>query len=296
MLIIILRKFLCFINFRKNRTMQKKFFFHILLIISPFIASTQTTAKDWYKKGVELIDKQDYENALAAFKNAISKDGKYNDAYYAVGWCSNELEKFEDAVDYLNKYVPVSNETKKKKCNQLGTAYLSLQNSKGAIEQFNQTLSISPTDGIALRGIGNTYYEIEEDHDSAITYYEKAIKADEENSKPVYYKLAWLYNDAERYDDAVNILQKAIQYDSEDSGLREELGFAYYMKEEYEFAITQLNKAISLDAESKLGYYYKGLCFVATNKKGEAMSMYYKLKELGTEEAGVLLEKINGMK
>jgi len=24
--------------------------------------------------------------------------------------------------------------------------------------------------------------------------------------------------------------------------------------------------------------------------------MYYKLKELGTEEAGVLLEKINGMK
>jgi tetratricopeptide (TPR) repeat protein len=276
--------------------MQKKFFFHVLLIVLPFIASTQTTAKDWYKKGVELINKQDYENALAAFKNSISKDAKYNDAYYGAGWCSTELEKFEDAVDYLNKYAPVSNETKKKKCNQLGAAYLSLQNSKDAIEQFNQTLLISPTDGIALRGIGDAYYGIEEDHDSAITYYEKAIKADEQNSKPIYYKLAWLYNDGERYDDAINMLLKAIQYDSEDSGLREELGFAYYMKEEYEFAITQLNKAISLDAESKLGYYYKGLCFVATNKKGEAMSMYYKLKELGTEEAAVLLEKINSMK
>ena len=276
--------------------MQKRFFFHILLIVSPFIASTQTTAKDWYKKGVELIDKQDYENALDAFKNAISKDAKYNDAYYGAGWCSNQLEKFEDAVAYLNKYNPASNETKKKKCNQLGTAYLSLQNSKEAIEQFNQTLSIYPGDGTALRGIGNAYYEIEEDHDSAITYYEKAIKSDEENSKPIYYRLAWLYNDSERYDDAINILQKAIQYDSEDSGFREELGFAYYMKQEYEFAITQLNKAISLDAESKLAYFYKGLCLVATNKKGEAMSIYYKLKELGSDDAGILLEKIDKLK
>jgi tetratricopeptide (TPR) repeat protein len=276
--------------------MLRKIFFYILLLIFPFIVSAQTTAKDWYKKGVELIDKQDYENAFDAFKNAISKDAKYNDAYYGAGWCSNQLEKFEDAVDYLNKYNPVSDETKKKKCNQLGIAYLNLQNGKNAIEQFTQTLSISPNDGVALRGMGDAYYGIEEDHDSAISYYENAIKADEATSRPIYYKLGWLYNDGERYDDAIKILQKAIQYDSENSGLREELGFAYYMKEEYEFAITQLNKAISLDAESKLGYYYKGLCFVATNRKGEAMSMYYKLKELGTEEAGILLEKINKMK
>ena len=276
--------------------MQRKVISCFILFIFPFIVTAQTTAKDWYKKGLELKDKQDYENALAAFKSALSKDAKYNDAYYGAGWCSNELEKFEDAVDYLNKYNPTSDETKKKKFNQLGSAYLSLQNSKEAIEQFSQTLSISSADGIALRGIGDAYYGIEEDHDSAITFYEKAIKADEENSKPVYYRLAWLYNDGERYDDAINILLKAIQHDSEDSGLREEFGFAYYMKGEYEFAITQLNKAISLDAESKLGYYYKGLCFVATNRKGEAMSIYYKLKELGVEEADVLLEKINTMK
>jgi hypothetical protein len=68
------------------------------------------------------------------------------------------------------------------------------------------------------------------------------------------------------------------------------------MKEEYEFALTQLNKAISLDEESELGYYYKGLCFVATSKKGEAMSMYYKLKELDSDHKDALLEKINSMK
>jgi len=276
--------------------MQKNIFLHLLLIVFPFMLSAQSTAKEWYKKGMELKDKQDYENAFVAFKNAINKDPKYNEAYYQAGWCCNEMEKYEDAIDYLKKYVPSTNDNKKDKCNELGFCYLKLQDSKNAIEQYNQSLSIFSGDGLALRGLGNVYYDLEEDHDSATIYFEKAVKADEENSKPIYYKLAWLYNDSERYDDAINILLKAIQYDSEDSGLREELGFAYYMKEEYEFAITQLNKAISLDAGSKLGYFYKGLCFVATNKKGEAMSVYYKLKELGSDDANALLEKINKMK
>ena len=276
--------------------MQKRIFFHTMLLVFPFIVSAQSTARDWYKKGMELKDKHDYEKALAAFKNAINKNAAYNEAYYEAGWCSNELEKFEEAVDYLKKYNPSSNEDKRDKSNELGFSYLKLQHSKDAIEQYNQTLSLFPDDGIALRGLGNVYYEIEEDHDQAISYFEKALKVDEENSRPVYYKLGWLYNDKEEYDDAIRILLKAIEYDSEDSGYREELGYAYYMKEEYEFAITQLNKAISLDENSNLGYYYKGLCFVAVNKKGEAMNIYYKLKEMDSDEAHELLNKINKMK
>ena len=276
--------------------MQKRTIFHTVLFLFPFIVSAQSTAKEWYKKGMELKNKDDYKNALTAFKSAITKNAAYNEAYYEAGWCCNELEKFEEAVDYLKKYNPSSNENKRDKCNELGFSYLKLRNSKGAIEQYNQTLSLFPDNGIALRGLGNVYYEVNEDHDQAISYFEKALKVDEENSRPIYYKLGWLYNDKERYDDAVNILLKAIEYDSEDSGYREELGYAYYMKEEYEFAITQLNKAVSLDENSNLAYYYKGLCFVATNKKGEAMSMYYKLKEMESDDADELLGKINKMK
>lgn len=276
--------------------MKRKIFFSIILFVFPFCLLAQSTAKQWYKKGIQQKDKQDYEGALIAFKNAISKKDHYGGAYYQAGWCSNVLEKFEDGVSFLEKYDPTANEDKKDKFNELGFAYYKLQKGKEAIEAYNKTLGISANNGIALRGIGNVYYEIEEDHDNATQYFEKAVEVDEEESKPIYYKLGWLYNDKERYEDAINILLKAIDYDSEDSGYREELGYAYYMKEQYEFAITQLNKAISLDENSTLGYYYKGLCFIATNKKGDAMTMYYKLKELSSDEADELLEKINGMK
>lgn len=276
--------------------MQRKIFFPILLFVSPFILSAQSTAKEWYNKGIDLKNKQNHSGALTAFKNAISKKADYNNAYYEAGLCCNELENFEEAVGFFMKYNPVSNTDKKNKCNELGYTYYRLRKAKDAIGEFEKTLALFVNNGTALRGIGNVCYEIEEDYDKAILYFEKALAVNEEESKPLYYKLGWLYNDKERYDDAITILLKAIDYDSEDSGYREELGYAYYMKEQYEFSITQLNKAISLDENSKLGYYYKGLCFIATNKKGDAMNMYYKLKELSGDEADELLEKINGMR
>jgi len=276
--------------------MKRKVLLPLLLFIFPVIAFSQSTAKEWYNKGIELKGKQDYQGALAAFKNAISKKADYNEAYYQAGGCCTELEKYEDAVDLLKKFTPKTDIEKKNKFNELGLSYYKLQRATEAIIEYKNTIGLFPKDGIALRGLGNVYYEVEEDHESAIEYFEKAIKEDEEDSKPIYYKLGWLYNDKERYDDAIKILLKAIEYDSEDSGYREELGYAYFQKEEYEFALTQLNKAIILDDASKLGYYYKGLCFIATNRKGEAMSMYYKLKELDTESATELIDKINKMK
>ena len=276
--------------------MKRKIFFPVLLFIIPFIVSSQSTAKEWYSKGVELKGKKEYEEALAAFKNAISKKADYTDAYYEAGWCCNELENYDEAIEYLKKYMPSDEKDKKSKFNELGFSYYKLEKGTEAIIEYKNTIALSPNDGVALRGLGNVYYEIEEDYDNAIDFYEKAIKANEEDSRPIYYKLGWLYNDQERYDDAIKILLKAVQFDSEDSGTREELGFAYYQREEYEFALTQLNKAIALDETSKLGYYYKGLCFVATDRKGEAMSMYYKLKEIDSEIATELMNKINKMK
>lgn len=276
--------------------MKRKIFFPVLLFIIPFIVSSQSTAKEWYSKGVELKGKKEYEEALAAFKNAISKKADYTDAYYEAGWCCNELENYDEAIEYLKKYMPSDEKDKKSKFNELGFSYYKLEKGTEAIIEYKNTIALSPNDGVALRGLGNVYYEIEEDYDNAIDFYEKAIKANEEDSRPIYYKLGWLYNDQERYDDAIKILLKAVQFDSEDSGTREELGYAYYQREEYEFALTQLNKAIALDETSELGYYYKGLCFVATDRKGEAMSMYYKLKEIDGDIATELMNKINKMK
>lgn len=276
--------------------MKKGFIIPVLLFLFPFFAIAQTTAKEWYAKGIELKDKEDYSAALEAFKKSIAKDKNYTDAYYEAGWCCNELEKYDDAVEFLNQYNPTSNEDKREKYNEIGFSYYKLEKSAEAIQSYAITLALYPDNGTALRGTGNTFYELDENYDKAIEFFEKAVEKDAESSGYIYGKLGWLYNDKERYDDAIAVLKKAIIYDSEDPSNREEMGYAYYAKGDYEQAMTQLNKTIELNAESWLGYYYKGLCFVNTNKKGDAMGMYYKLKELNPDQAKILLEKINLMK
>ena len=38
--------------------MKRKILFPLLLFIFPFIVSSQSTAKEWYSKGIELKDKK----------------------------------------------------------------------------------------------------------------------------------------------------------------------------------------------------------------------------------------------
>jgi tetratricopeptide (TPR) repeat protein len=120
-----------------------------------------------------------------------------------------------------------------------------------------------------------------------------AVQKDANNSKRCYYKLGWLYNDEENYKDAVPVLLKAVNYDSEDVDTRVELGYAYYKLKNYDAAIIQLKKASELDKNSKLAYYYQGLCYIDTDQKAKAKEVYTKLKSIDADQAKKLLDKYN---
>ncbi len=377
--------------------MKRLFLFPVILLVLPFFLSAQSTAKEWYDKGMSLIKAKDSKGALSAFNNAIAIKAEYGDANYQAGWCCNELEKYQDAITYLEKakqllpdkakvyfelgyaynysentdkaitnykkslelypeyydaakalgdiyykkgdyanavpnfrkyldgekdpddsyyykmgwslsdiekyedaliylekYSPENTEDKAKKNTEIGYANFKLKKYDEAIEYYKLAIQLKEGYGTALRGLANVYYE-KNDHDNALYYFKEAVEKDEENSKSCYYKMGWIYNDKENYDDAVSVLLKSVNYDSEVAGTREELGYAYYMKDRYDDAIYQLNKAIELDPKSKLGYYYKGLCYISMKRKTDAMSIYNELKVINEEQASKLLAKINAM-
>ncbi|MEO8116201.1 MAG: hypothetical protein ABI653_01055, partial [Bacteroidota bacterium] len=87
--------------------MKKNIFLYALLLITS--AALSQPAKESYDKGISLKNSDQYEDALAAFMKTISLDANYTNAYYQAGWCCNELEKYDDALGYLDKYKPVNN-------------------------------------------------------------------------------------------------------------------------------------------------------------------------------------------
>ncbi|MFI5171388.1 MAG: tetratricopeptide repeat protein [Chitinophagales bacterium] len=239
-------------------------------------------------------DLDDYENALDYYEQYIEQAAFPDDvAFYYAGWCANELEEFEDAIDYFNRYDPEDVTEIAKKFSEIGYAYYKLDRASESIVAYLSALTNLSDYGPALRGLGDTYYELSEDYDQAIYYYEKAVKYDIEKSEYLYYDLGWLYNDAERYDDAVAILAKAIQNTPDDADVYVEHGYANYMLDKNDDALWALKKAVELDAESNLGYYYLGLNYLDMDRKNDAIEAYNKLKPLNNDRAEKLLQEIN---
>ncbi|MBS1731596.1 MAG: tetratricopeptide repeat protein [Bacteroidetes bacterium] len=271
--------------------MKKNIFLFGLLLIS--VAAFSQTAKESYDNGITLKNDQKYEEALAAFKKTISLDASYSYAYFQSAWCCNELEKYEDALTFLDKFNPDNDDDLASKYVEIGYANYKLENEDEAINAYNEALRYHPNYGVAYRGLGNVYYDNDE-YEDAQTNFENAILYDEENSKSSYYTLGWLYNENEEYAKAESVLKKAIDYDPEDTRNYEELAYTFMKLGKYNDGITQAKKAIVLNPKSSLGYYYLGSCYMGLNQKDNAMDAYNKLKAFDEEEAETLLKEIEG--
>lgn len=241
-------------------------------------------------------DAEDYENALTYYVEYLKEEDADNYYFYRAGWCANDLERYEDAIVLLDRYLPEEAEEKAKKYGEIGYSYYKLENAEEAVKAYKTALLAKPDDGVALRGLGDTYDNLLGQNEDALDFYQRAVQKDPDNSQRCYSKMGWLYNDREEYENAVPVLLKAVEYDSESDVSRVELGFAYYKLGKYEDALKQLKKAVQLNSSSSYGYYYQGLVYLELHQKAKAKEMYEKLKLLNEDLAGELMDKYKNSK
>lgn len=118
----------------------------------------------------------DYEKAVAAFKEEISKKPSSAEAYFnlalaygKLGQHDNEISAYEGAI----KLIPNKPET----YFNLGNAYIDKDNKQKAIEAFKQAIRLRPDYLKAHYTIGKTYAEIG-DKENALKELEIVRKAD----------------------------------------------------------------------------------------------------------------------
>lgn len=274
--------------FEKNKDKQNATkYFKKVLALSPTYYSAYMHMGDIY------YDAEQYDTALNNYEQYFKTDTITNSYYYKAGWCANDISKYNDAINYLTKYDPAEAEDKVKKFTETGFAHYKLEQNEQAITAYKKALEIDSDYLLAIKGLGDVYYNNTQDYKAALELFERVMERDEANSKLYYYKLGWLYNDVERYNDAAKMLVKAIAFDSKDASYREELGYTYYMLGSYDDAFRHLKKAVELNPKSTMGYYYQGLCYIALSKTTDAKSIYEKLKRIDAEQAEKLLKKIN---
>ena len=61
----------------------------------------------WYKKGLSLVNMDEYEKAVECFDKVIEMDDDFADAWHNKGLSFGNMEKYEKAVECFDKAIEI---------------------------------------------------------------------------------------------------------------------------------------------------------------------------------------------
>lgn len=137
--------------------------------------------------------------------------------------------------------------------NRLGTIAGKSRNHAEAINYFKMAFILDTTNYTALIGMG-TGFDILNLKDSAIYYYERAIRYD--NSIDLRKRLLDLYGDTENYEKMIKIAHEILNTDYYDSFVRRNLGFALYKSGMLNEALSEFLISAGLNSQDDYSRFY----------------------------------------
>ncbi len=219
--------------------------------ISFLSSQAQTTAKEWYDKGISLKKDESYKEAINAFKKATELQVNYADALHQLGWCYNEQELFSDAVDALLKEYNAGPNDQAANCFELGYAYEELADYDKAMTNINKAIDIDNKYASAYKVRGNINFKLKK-YDKVLqdfSKYEEFADDDDKDDADYYYTKGWVQNDQKNYTDAVKSLKDAVEIDKRFADAFTELAFAEFKLGLNDDAIQHYRVAIALKPE-----------------------------------------------
>jgi tetratricopeptide (TPR) repeat protein len=130
---------------------MKKIFLAIALISS--LTTFSQTAIEWYNKGNEKLNANDYAGSVKDYDKALMLDPKFVDAYYNRGTSKIYLKNYTGAIDDYTKAIGLKPDFVSAYLNR-ANAKLSLNDSKGALIDLDAIIKLDPAHAVAylMRG------------------------------------------------------------------------------------------------------------------------------------------------
>ncbi|GAA4836642.1 tetratricopeptide repeat protein [Algivirga pacifica] len=143
----------------------------------------------FYNLGMACLQDKDYAFALKAYRIAKNSFPDFPDLYFYSGDLLQKMERYEEAILEYNKAIALAADEPNPQLHYLfffnrGNAYFKSKNFKAAIQDYNQTISISPEYYGAYANRGYANYHIK-NYKSACNDWE--IAASLGYPKAIYY-------------------------------------------------------------------------------------------------------------
>ncbi|MFE4106781.1 tetratricopeptide repeat protein [Almyronema epifaneia] len=230
--------------------------------------------QDSFQQGVDAFQSQRYEQAIAAFTQAIRQNPnraaaygnrclaylKLNQNSLAIADCTQALERdFSNAEFYLNR----------------GLANYRLGLYTAAIDNYNQVLSLKPDDYRAFYNRGLAEFGLAH-YSAAIADYNRSLQRTPQLSAA---RMAAIYDDRgaaylliQKPAAAVRDFLQAINYDASDSSAFFNLACACHQQGYELAAIEYFSQVLGMDSHQAQTYLNRGLIYSQIGKKQQAIA------------------------
>ncbi len=226
-----------------------KWLMALVFTLGAFHATAQKTAEEWYTKAKSLSDAKKYNEAVSAYTRAIVINPKYADAYYCMGWCYNELEKYDLAIYNLKKATGI----KKPEWvyEELGYALRKKEDYPEAIKYLEKAIALDAGYALAYKQLGFCFKATTE-NEKAILAFRRAATFDDTDGESMF-QAGYLYNEVEKYAESLPWLKKSNEV-KEDANTFAEMGYAYFKLDSNELAISNYERSLELNPEDAVTY------------------------------------------
>ena len=234
-----------------------------------------------YNLGV-LLRRQGFINeAVESYLRAAAIQPEYVEALYNLGYAFQELGKFEDAIANYHKALALKPDLAEAHSN-LGSALRELGRLDEAVASYQKALAIKPDFANAHSNLGNVLRELGR-LDEAVANYNKAISIKPDLAE-IHNNLGNALQDLGRLDEAVASFRKALAIKPDYAEAHSNLGVALQKLGKLDEAVTSHHKALAInpeytEAHSNLGAVLQDLGFldeaVASFRKALAIKLDY---------------------
>jgi len=182
----------------------------LMLAVLVIPAAAAGSARELYDTGTGYMDRQEYDLAIGAFRQAVDVSPSYFDAWIGLGYACTQAGRFDDALQaYSHALALQPNSTLAWR--SLGYVQTRQGNYAEALSAFDQAVALDPADAMAWVNRGLVLSSLGRMNESVVSYQE-AIRIQPENLY-AWSSLGLEYYSAGRYADALAAYDRALTID-----------------------------------------------------------------------------------
>src|SRR5260221_721836 len=168
------------------------------------------TKEEWIREGNALNGLKRYEEALAAYEQAIRLDPNYTYAYLFKGNALSDLKRYEEALAAYEQAIRLDPDHTYYYYSK-GNALSDLKRYEEALAAYEQAIHLDPDDADYYHNKGNALSDLKR-YEEALAAYEQAIRLDPDDAD-YYHNKGIALNELKRHEEALAAYEQAIRLD-----------------------------------------------------------------------------------